>query len=45
MCGHLLAAGYPTVVYSRTRERALNLLERGARCGSTFSPEMMILMI
>jgi len=30
MCGHLLAAGYPTTVYTRTRERAEPLLERGA---------------
>jgi 3-hydroxyisobutyrate dehydrogenase len=31
MCGHLLSAGYPIVVYSRTRERAADLLDRGAR--------------
>lgn len=30
MCGHLVAAGYPMTVYSRTRERAEPLLERGA---------------
>ena len=30
MCGHLLAEGYPTTVYSRTREKASSLLERGA---------------
>ena len=30
MCGHLLAAGYPITVYSRTRERAEALIERGA---------------
>src|SRR5262249_20450207 len=30
MCGHLLEAGYPVAVYSRTRERAEPLLERGA---------------
>jgi 3-hydroxyisobutyrate dehydrogenase len=35
MCGHLLAAGYPTVVYSRTRERAAELLARGARWASS----------
>ena len=35
MCGHLLAAGYPTVVFSRTRERASGLLERGARWASS----------
>lgn len=30
MCGHLLAAGFPTTVYSRTRDRAAGLLEAGA---------------
>jgi len=30
MCGHLLAGGYPTTVYSRTRGRAEPLVERGA---------------
>ena len=30
MCGHLLAAGYPTTVYSRTREKAEALLAAGA---------------
>jgi 3-hydroxyisobutyrate dehydrogenase len=30
MCGHLLDAGYPATVYTRTRERAAPLLERGA---------------
>ena len=30
MCGHLLAGGYPVTVYSRTRERAEPLLQRGA---------------
>jgi 3-hydroxyisobutyrate dehydrogenase len=30
MCGHLLAGGYPMTVYSRTRERAESLLQRGA---------------
>ena len=30
MCGHLIAAGFHTTVYSRTREKALPLLERGA---------------
>jgi 3-hydroxyisobutyrate dehydrogenase len=30
MCGHLLAAGYPTTVYSRTREKAEPLLAAGA---------------
>ncbi len=31
MCGHLLDAGHPVTVYSRTRERAANLEARGAR--------------
>jgi 3-hydroxyisobutyrate dehydrogenase len=35
MCGHLLAAGYPIVVYSRTRSRAAGLVERGARWASS----------
>ena len=30
MCGHLVDAGYETTVYSRTRERARPLLDRGA---------------
>lgn len=30
MCGHLIDAGYPVTVYSRTRERAQPLVERGA---------------
>jgi 3-hydroxyisobutyrate dehydrogenase len=30
MCGHLLDAGYAATVYSRTRERAQSLLEKGA---------------
>ncbi len=30
MCGHLLAEGYRTAIYSRTREKAAGLLERGA---------------
>ena len=30
MCGHLLGAGYPMTVYSRSRERAEPLLGRGA---------------
>jgi 3-hydroxyisobutyrate dehydrogenase len=30
MCGHLLTGGYPVTVYSRTRERAESLLQRGA---------------
>ena len=35
MCGHLLAAGYPVKVFSRTEERARSLVEQGARwCAS-----------
>ncbi len=30
MCGHLLEAGYPVKVFSRTEERARSLVERGA---------------
>jgi 3-hydroxyisobutyrate dehydrogenase len=30
MCGHLIDAGYHTTIYSRTRERAQPLLEKGA---------------
>jgi 3-hydroxyisobutyrate dehydrogenase len=30
MCGHLVAAGYPATIYTRTRERAQPLLDRGA---------------
>ncbi len=30
MCGHLIDAGYPMTVYSRTRERAQPLIDRGA---------------
>lgn len=30
MCGHLLAAGYKMTVYSRTKEKAADLIERGA---------------
>ena len=31
MCGHLIAAGYPAVVYNRTPEKAKALVDRGAR--------------
>ncbi len=31
MCGHLLAAGYTVALYTRTREKAADLLARGAR--------------
>jgi len=30
MCGHLIAAGYPTTVYNRTRSKARPLVDRGA---------------
>jgi len=30
MCGHLLAKGHPVIVYSRTKERAVGLIEQGA---------------
>lgn len=30
MCGHLLAAGFPVKVYSRTKERSLSLVDQGA---------------
>ena len=30
MAGHLLAAGHPVILYSRTRERAEALLAQGA---------------
>ena len=35
MCGHLLDAGYPVTVFSRTRSRAEGLLERGASWAET----------
>jgi 3-hydroxyisobutyrate dehydrogenase len=35
MAGHLLAGGYPLTVYSRTRQRAEPLIERGAAWGDT----------
>ncbi|MFF2446031.1 NAD(P)-dependent oxidoreductase [Neobacillus sp. NPDC058068] len=35
MAGHLLNAGYPLVVYSRTKEKAAELLEKGAEWGET----------
>ena len=30
MCGHLIEAGFPATVYSRTREKAQGLIDRGA---------------
>lgn len=35
IAGHLLAAGYPVVVYTRTKEKANELLERGAKWAQT----------
>jgi 3-hydroxyisobutyrate dehydrogenase len=35
MCGHLIDAGYPATVYSRTRKRAEPLLEKGAEWADT----------
>jgi len=35
MAGHLLAAGHPLTVYSRTRERAAALVEAGATWASS----------
>ena len=31
MCGHLIAAGYKATIYSRTKEKAAELVERGAK--------------
>lgn len=35
MCGHLMDAGFSAVVYSRTREKAQTLLDRGAGWAAT----------
>jgi 3-hydroxyisobutyrate dehydrogenase len=35
MCGHLIDAGYPVTLYSRTRERAQPLLDKGADWADT----------
>jgi 3-hydroxyisobutyrate dehydrogenase len=35
MCAHLIDAGHPTTVYSRTRERAQPLLDKGAAWAGT----------
>jgi 3-hydroxyisobutyrate dehydrogenase len=35
MAGHLLKAGYPLVIYSRTKEKANELLEKGATWAET----------
>lgn len=31
MCGHLMTAGYKAIIYSRTKEKAADLIERGAK--------------
>jgi 3-hydroxyisobutyrate dehydrogenase len=31
MCGHLIAAGYKATIYSRTKEKSADLIERGAK--------------
>ena len=35
MCGHIMAKGYPTTIYSRTKSRAQSLLDRGATWADT----------
>jgi 3-hydroxyisobutyrate dehydrogenase len=30
MCSHIIEAGYPVLVYTRTKEKASALLDRGA---------------
>lgn len=35
MAGHLLKAGYPLVVYTRTKEKASELIEKGAEWAET----------
>jgi 3-hydroxyisobutyrate dehydrogenase len=35
MCGHLVGAGYSTTVFSRTKSKANELLERGAKWAET----------
>jgi 3-hydroxyisobutyrate dehydrogenase len=35
MAGHLLSGGYPLTIYSRTRQRAESLIERGAAWAGT----------
>ena len=35
MCGHLITAGFPTTVYSRTKEKAEGLLAAGASWATT----------
>ncbi|MBE3568817.1 MAG: NAD(P)-dependent oxidoreductase [Bacillales bacterium] len=40
MAGHILAAGYPLVVYNRTKEKAKELLENGAKWAN--SPKELV---
>ncbi len=35
MCGHLIAAGYPAVVYNRSRDKMAPLLDRGATAATS----------
>ncbi len=35
MCGHLMAKGYPTTIYSRTKSKAQSLLDKGATWADT----------
>ena len=35
MCGHLLAAGFATTVFNRSKEKAKDLLDKGARWADT----------
>lgn len=35
MAGHLLAEGFPLIVYTRTKEKAIELLSRGAKWAET----------
>ncbi|MGJ7919696.1 NAD(P)-dependent oxidoreductase [Neobacillus sp. LXY-4] len=35
IAGHLLSAGYPLIVYTRTKEKADSLLQKGAKWAST----------
>ena len=35
MCGHLIDAGYPMTIYSRTQSKAADLLEKGASWADT----------
>lgn len=40
MAGHILAAGYPLVVYNRTKEKANELLKNGAKWAN--SPKELV---